>query len=347
MGVLHLHQLSDLLGRDGPRAVNGFPLADGDPARARSSRASATSRRASPTGPATGAGRGSGSTGATRLWTGVVQHLELVGIAIGIGFVIAFAAALLAYRFHAFETPIGLLTAFLYTVPSIAAFEILLPITGITWTTVLIPLVAYTLLILFRNILAGLRGVPVEAMEAARGMGLTDRQMLWRVQLPLALPAIVTGIRIAVVTTISLATSPRSSTRSGSESRSSTGSRTTSTPSSWPPAAWHPAGPAGRLPARRRAAPGDAVGPGAEGVVIPLADSTFGFGTFPRALEFVGDHGHLIGQKIWEHLQLSGVALLVSLLIGLPLGIVLGHLHRGSFIAINVSTSAAPCRASP
>ena len=186
--------------------MNGFPLADGDPGKG-------------PVIPSFG-DQPSCITNRTghwcwpwirehwhdTLWTGVVQHLELVGIAIGIGFVIAFGAALLAYRFHAFETPIGLLTAFLYTVPSIAAFEILLPITGITWTTVLIPLVAYTLLILFRNILAGLRGVPEEALEAARGMGLTERQMLWRVQLPLALPAIVTGIRIAVVTTISLAT---------------------------------------------------------------------------------------------------------------------------------------------
>jgi osmoprotectant transport system permease protein len=79
------------------------------------------------------------------------------------------------------------------------------------------------------------------------------------------------------------------------------------------------------------------VGAGAEGVVIPLADFAFSFGTFPRAVRFVGDNGHLMLTKIWEHLQLSGVALLVSLLIGLPLGIVLGHLHRGSFIAINVS----------
>jgi osmoprotectant transport system permease protein len=140
------------------------------------------------------------------LLKGLVQHLELVGIAIGIGFVVAFGAALLAYRYRRIETPIGLFAAFLYTIPSIAAFEILLPITGITWTTVEIPLVAYTLLILFRNILAGLRGVPVESLEAARGMGLTDSQTLWRVQLPLALPAIIAGVRIAVVTTISLAT---------------------------------------------------------------------------------------------------------------------------------------------
>jgi osmoprotectant transport system permease protein len=71
--------------------------------------------------------------------------------------------------------------------------------------------------------------------------------------------------------------------------------------------------------------------------VIPFGDFAFSFETFPRAVRFVGDHGDLIAQKIWEHLQLSGAALAVSLVIGLPLGIVLGHLHRGSFIAINIS----------
>jgi osmoprotectant transport system permease protein len=71
--------------------------------------------------------------------------------------------------------------------------------------------------------------------------------------------------------------------------------------------------------------------------VIPFADFAFSFGTFPKAIQFIGDHGHLILTKVWEHLQLSGYALAVSVLIGLPLGIVLGHLHRGSLIAINVS----------
>jgi osmoprotectant transport system permease protein len=91
-------------------------------------------------------------------------------------------------------------------VPSIAFFQIMVPITGIGWTSILIALVSYTLLILFRNILTGLREVPDDVREAAEGMGLTRRQMLWRVEIPLAMPAIVAGLRVATVTTISLAT---------------------------------------------------------------------------------------------------------------------------------------------
>jgi osmoprotectant transport system permease protein len=125
---------------------------------------------------------------------------------VGIGFTIAFAAALLAYRKRWFETPFGVFSAFLYTIPSLALFQLLVPFTGLTMLTIEIGLVGYTLLILFRNILAGLRGVPEDVLEAARGMGLTRRQMLLRVELPLALPAISAGVRIAVVTTISLAT---------------------------------------------------------------------------------------------------------------------------------------------
>lgn len=136
----------------------------------------------------------------------LIQHIELTAIAVGIGFVIAFAAALLAYRRPFLEAPFGLFSAFLYTIPSLALFQLLVPFTGLTVTTVEIALVSYTLLILFRNILAGLRSVPEEVLEAARGMGLTRRQTLLRIELPLALPAIVAGLRIAVVTTVSLAT---------------------------------------------------------------------------------------------------------------------------------------------
>jgi osmoprotectant transport system permease protein len=125
---------------------------------------------------------------------------------VGIGFAIAFAAALLAHRKRWFETPFGVFSAFLYTIPSLALFQLLVPFTGLTMLTIEIGLVGYTLLILFRNILAGLRGVPEDVLEAARGMGLTRRQVLFRVELPLALPAISAGVRIAVVTTISLAT---------------------------------------------------------------------------------------------------------------------------------------------
>jgi len=136
----------------------------------------------------------------------LLEHLEMTAIAVGIGFAIAFAAALLAHRKRWFETPFGVFSAFLYTIPSLALFQLLVPFTGLTMLTIEIGLVGYTLLILFRNILAGLRGVPEDVLEAARGMGLTRRQVLLRVELPLALPAISAGVRIAVVTTISLAT---------------------------------------------------------------------------------------------------------------------------------------------
>jgi len=140
------------------------------------------------------------------LWPRLVEHVQLTAIAVSIGFVIAFVAALLAYRFRWFEQPFGVFSAIVYTIPSLALFQLLVPITGISVTTVEIALVSYTLLILFRNILSGLRSTPAEVLEAARGMGYTGTQTLLRVQLPLALPATIAGIRIATVTTISLAT---------------------------------------------------------------------------------------------------------------------------------------------
>jgi osmoprotectant transport system permease protein len=142
------------------------------------------------------------------LWPAVRQHIALTAIAIVIGFAIAFALALLAHRNRRLETPITVSTGVLYTIPSLALFQILVGFSflGLNRLTVEIALVSYTLLILFRNTLAGLRGVPAEVREAAEGMGLTSRQVLTRVELPLALPAIVAGLRIATVTIISLAT---------------------------------------------------------------------------------------------------------------------------------------------
>jgi osmoprotectant transport system permease protein len=136
----------------------------------------------------------------------LLQHLKFTGIAVSIGFAIAFAAALVAYRYRRLDHPIGLVSDFLYTIPSLALFQLLVPITGITVTTVEVALVSYTLLILYRNILEGLRAVPAEAREAARGMGLTPKQVLLRIDLPLAVPAIVAGLRLATVSTISIAT---------------------------------------------------------------------------------------------------------------------------------------------
>jgi osmoprotectant transport system permease protein len=136
----------------------------------------------------------------------LVEHIWLTLIAVGIGFVIAFTAALVAYTLDWFETPFAIFAAFLYTIPSLAFFQLLVPITGLTVTSAEIALVSYTILILFRNTLTGLREVPEDARLAARAMGLTKGQILRRVELPLALPAIMAGIRIATVTTISLAT---------------------------------------------------------------------------------------------------------------------------------------------
>ena len=136
----------------------------------------------------------------------LVQHVELTLIAVGIGFAIAFALALAGFRWRLADAPLGAFTDFLYTLPSIALFKLLVPVTGLTLTTIEIPLVAYTLFVLYRNIVAGLRAVPEDTLEAARGMGLTRAQTFFRVELPLAVPAILAGLRIATVSTISIAT---------------------------------------------------------------------------------------------------------------------------------------------
>jgi osmoprotectant transport system permease protein len=143
-----------------------------------------------------------GDTLGPALW----QHVELTVIAVVIGFAIAFPVALLAHRYRRLEQPFGAFSALVYTIPSLALFQLLVPFTGITWTTVEIALVGYTLVILFPNIVTGLRSAPDEVLEAARGMGLTRRQVLMRVELPLALPAIVAGLRIAVVSTVAIGT---------------------------------------------------------------------------------------------------------------------------------------------
>lgn len=134
------------------------------------------------------------------------QHVELTLIAVAIGFAIAFPLALLAHRFRRLEQPFGAASALVYTIPSLALFQLLVPFTGITWTTVEVALVGYTLVILFPNIVTGLRSAPDDVLEAARGMGLTRMQVLTRVELPLAMPAIIGGLRIAVVSTVAIAT---------------------------------------------------------------------------------------------------------------------------------------------
>lgn len=134
------------------------------------------------------------------------EHLVLTFLAVAIGFVISFPLAVFAFRHRRAYAPITWVTGLLYTIPSLALFVMLLPFFGLTTTTAEIGLVSYTLLILIRNIVAGLVAVPADTKEAALGMGYTRRQLLWKVELPLALPVIIAGIRIATVTTIGLVT---------------------------------------------------------------------------------------------------------------------------------------------
>jgi len=139
-----------------------------------------------------------------RYKTPLIEHFELTLISVAIGFAIAFTLALMAHRRRWLIPPITQFTGVLYTLPSVSVFFLLLPLTGRGKTTAVIALVAYSLLIIFRNVITGLDGVPAEARDAGRGMGLTARQLLWRVELPLALPEIMAGLRIAVTTTVGL-----------------------------------------------------------------------------------------------------------------------------------------------
>jgi osmoprotectant transport system permease protein len=135
------------------------------------------------------------------------QHVQLTAIAVGVGLLISIPLALLARRYRILQGPILAASGILYTIPSIALLYLLGPLTGYTSRlTVEIALVSYTLLILIRNILTGLDSVSPDVKEAARGMGYTDQAVLWRVEVPLALPSIVAGVRIATVTTIGLVT---------------------------------------------------------------------------------------------------------------------------------------------
>jgi osmoprotectant transport system permease protein len=141
-----------------------------------------------------------------RYTTPAEQHVVLVVSSVAIGFVVAFALALLSHRRRWLQEPLIGITGVLYTVPSLAFFFLLLPITGFGKDTAIIALSAYTLQIIYRNVLVGLANVPNGVKDAARGMGLTDGQLLWRIELPLAVPEIIAGLRIATVSTVAIAT---------------------------------------------------------------------------------------------------------------------------------------------
>lgn len=135
-----------------------------------------------------------------------LQHIQLTAIPIAIGFVISLGLSVWAIRKPSVYPPMTAMTGLLYTIPSLAAFAFLRPIFGLSLLTAVIPLTTYTLLILVRNNVAGFQSVPVEVLEAAEGMGYTRRERLRHVELALAVPLMITGLRLATVTTIGLAT---------------------------------------------------------------------------------------------------------------------------------------------
>lgn len=150
-------------------------------------------------------------------WGWVSEHLDLIGarlaehiwltiLAVGIGFLIALPISVYVQRHRRLYPPTASIAGTLYTIPSIAFMGLLLPFTGLSTITALVPLVSYTLLIFIRNIVTGLDGVPQDTREAALGIGYSPRQLRWRVEIPLALPAIIAGVRLATVSTIGLVT---------------------------------------------------------------------------------------------------------------------------------------------
>lgn len=134
------------------------------------------------------------------------EHLVLTGIAVSVGLVLSMIFGIWSARRPGVYAPVTWISGILYTIPSLALFALLVPFTGLSLVTAEIGLVSYTLLILIRNIVAGIRAVPSEVREAALGMGYTARQVLWRVELPLALGVIIAGIRVATITTVGLVT---------------------------------------------------------------------------------------------------------------------------------------------
>jgi len=144
--------------------------------------------------------------GTPSIVSATVQHVVLTIIAVAVGTAISIPLGIQAYRRAAVYVPVTFVSGLLYTIPSLALFVLLIPLTGLSYWTVEIGLVSYTLLILIRNVVAGLAGVPQDVKDAARGMGMHDRQLLWRVEMPLALPVIIAGVRVATVSTIGLVT---------------------------------------------------------------------------------------------------------------------------------------------
>jgi osmoprotectant transport system permease protein len=135
-----------------------------------------------------------------------VQHVWITVVSVLVGLAVALPLALLARRHPTVESVVVGGTTIIYTIPSLALFSLLLPVTGLSPTTVIIGLALYSLTILVRNVLAGLRAGPADVVESARGVGYSEARLLTRVELPLALPVIMAGLRVATVSTVALVT---------------------------------------------------------------------------------------------------------------------------------------------
>lgn len=140
------------------------------------------------------------------LTSATTQHLWITLASVGLGIVIALPLALVARRFRRLESGILAVTTGIYTIPSLALFPLMVPFTGLTPWTVIVGLALYSLTILVRNTLEGLRGVPDDVHEAAVGLGYSSTRLLFGVELPLALPVVMAGVRIATVSTVALTT---------------------------------------------------------------------------------------------------------------------------------------------
>ena len=275
------------------------------------------------------------------------QHVLLTVVAVAIGFAIAFTLALVAYRRRWLINPVTQVTGVLYTIPSIAAFFLLLPITGRGFVTATIALVAYVLLIIFRNVLTGLDNVPDETKDAGRGMGLTDRQLLWRVEVPLAMPEIMAGLRIAVTTTVGLATLAFFAGAGGLGEQIFADINFKSNVVVAGGLAVAPRGAARRghpaHAARDHAL--DESGGGAMNDFFDAIDFIFNERESPAGGAQVGGLANL-WELMWPHLQLSGVSMAIACAIAIPLGLWLGHIGKGGFLAINAS-NVGPSGADP
>lgn len=140
------------------------------------------------------------------VWARTLEHLQLTFLSVGVGLAVSLVLALVALRLPRTYGAIAGASGVLYTIPSLAAFAFLVPVFGFSTTTAVVALASYTLLILVRTIVEGLRGVPAEVLESADGMGYTRARRLWTVELPLATPVILSGLRVATVTVVGLVT---------------------------------------------------------------------------------------------------------------------------------------------